>query len=130
MRANIIMKSALALFLWSLSHASLFAQLSVPSPSDSSSDNKVARLSRIQQDLSQLGQDQQRLGGAISGLHQSLESMLADVAAIRPPKKTDKPPEPPREKQPQRVSFRPPLERLTEKEDITVVCQNGRLSVL
>src|SRR5262245_29268805 len=117
------------LFL-ALIHLWVPAQLCAQVPSATAGEDKAARFARIQGDVAKATDEQERMKTRITEAQALLDAMLAEPAPNPPPQKPQQPHQQPKPKVPQRVSYRPPFERLTEKKAVGLVCQEGRLSVI
>lgn len=89
----------------------------------------LARLARlIQSHLLASDQNLTALKDRMPPLATELEELIGQIQNLRPPRPDDTPP--PEPDAPMRHRWRPPMERLTRKDQILIACFEGRLAVL
>jgi hypothetical protein len=80
-------------------------------------------------ELSQMGQSEQLLAQRATKVQSDFNALLRDVQATQPAQNPETKP-PATEGRPQRMDYRPPFRRLSNKTTLGIVCENDRISVL
>lgn len=78
-------------------------------------------------DLEQAGRGLRASDERIEQIRQRINSLYEETQTVRRPEKNEQPEEKP---EPRRVKFRPPMERLSDKEIRHFVCQGDRISCI